>query len=104
MKIVLSRNTKKKGCADEWTATVKGMRPGIGYNRTEAIGSLFSANLRVFGITEREDRDPESSNPVVTWHANPEGEGEQATRAARARPRFFGALTGWRFFGLARHR
>jgi hypothetical protein len=70
MKLILARDPVKVGRSDEWSATSEGLRGGIGKNRTEALGSFFAANIRAFGITEQEDRDPgNAENPVVTWRA-----------------------------------
>jgi len=74
-KLTLTRGTRKDGTpkngeSDTFTARIDGLLPGIGKSRVESIGSLVSANLAFFGINEREDIDPLSSNPVVTWKSS----------------------------------
>ncbi len=82
MKMTLVRNVYRDGpkkgqpktdCVDAFMATIEGApRAGIGKSRTKAIGSLVSANLEFFGITEREDIDPTSEHPIVTWKSTRE--------------------------------
>jgi hypothetical protein len=71
MKLVLERRLNKRGHSDEWMATIEGMKfPGIGRTRTDALGSLLSANLHAFGVTERVDIDPEAEEVEITWRAS----------------------------------
>jgi hypothetical protein len=68
MQLNLTRNPARRGCSDEWRATMPGRRPGIGRNRTEAIGSLVGANLAAFGISARLDEDCDSPGErAVLW-------------------------------------
>ncbi len=67
--LTLTRDIKKKGRADEWTATADGFRSGIGRTRLEAKGSFFGSNLPGLGCVELVDVDPESTMPELTWRA-----------------------------------
>lgn len=71
MRVVLSRSEdpKKRGAADEWTAAIDGLRPGIGRTRTEALGSLLGANLEAFGVAEYVDDDHAAATREVRWAA-----------------------------------
>lgn len=78
MKLTLARNPGRLGCTDEWTARFsdapEGTRPGIGKTRSDALGALLSANLELFGISERLDLDPLSELPECRWTAGATGE------------------------------
>lgn len=71
--IRVERNPARKGCSDEWTATLesdRSARKGIGRNRTEAIGTLVRANLEKFQVDQINDIDPESDTPLVIWKSS----------------------------------
>lgn len=68
--IRVARDPNRKGCSDEWTATLESdpvARKGIGRNTTEAIGCLVGANLNLFRIEEIKNIDPGRDRPTIVW-------------------------------------